>query len=74
MSASPRKSVWGGIVSVTIGGRLGTVTWNRCVAKSPSSSVAVMVATASPLASPVTMSALPDTAAPATALSETAAR
>ena len=73
MSASFLKIVRPGIVSVTTGGWLGTVTRKLCVARSPSSSVAVTVTIASPLASPVIVRVLPDTVAPTTSPSDTAA-
>ena len=62
------------IVSATTGARFGTVTAKLCVAARPSGSVAVAVTVVSPLASPVTVSTLPDNIGAAVAgAAETAA-
>ena len=73
VSASFLNSVRAGIVSATSGGRFGTVTAKRCSADSPSSSVAVTVTSASPLASADTTTVLSETDTETNALSDAAA-
>ena len=60
-------------MSVGSGARLGTVTSKVCSALAASGSVAVTVIVAVPAAMAVTVSALPDTATVARAVSEEAA-
>ena len=64
MAVSPVNSVWAGIVSPAAGARFGTVTSKLCWAARPRGSRAVTVIVPRPLATAVTVTALPDTETP----------